>query len=283
MKKNNWKTVINETIIILPVSRPDFLQKIFASLEMLDIEGWLINILVIVDGNHDLYDKCLNFTMNSKFGVKECIYFKSHGQPDPANIKKRRKRIGEIHQQAKAHILGNSTNLTPPEYVFLIEDDSPVPPNTLTILKRGLRDHRTGASSALQLGRWGLPYIGAWKVNDVYNITEINSFSMDKINDSVATSRDRTLLADAVGFYCMLCRWKVYKDILIEPFDDVLGPDFKFCIELRRIGFLLRVMLDIHIPHLVKNKEPITFLNSDPVQVTFKLEEGKWKSELGLV
>ena len=59
--------------IILPVSRPDFLQAVFTSLEMLACDRQCTNLICLVDGDAQLFLQTREFVQNSKLAEKLCI------------------------------------------------------------------------------------------------------------------------------------------------------------------------------------------------------------------
>jgi len=60
--------------------------------------------------------------------------------------------------------------------------------------------------------------------------------------------------ADATGFGCILIRRRVFEGI---PFQSGLmnSEDTEFCHRARLAGFTLKVDLDLHVPHLINEKE----------------------------
>lgn len=238
------------TTIILPVSRIDYLTRIFAQLELMECDKENTNLFVLSDGDWRLFEKARNLTINSKFKERLCVY-RHKGIPSYSSQRRRRKRIADMHNEIKEYI--NKS-----DYYFLLEDDTMFPLNTLQILLKMYEDHpHAGFVSGVQIGRHGFDHIGAWRVNDVYGPTAITSVPL---GEGVAE-------VDAAGIYC--CLTKNYMEHTFEPFEDILGPDFSFGLWLRKQGLKNYINYDLKLSHLTKKKE-ITFQNTDIIQLEFE-------------
>ncbi len=235
--------------IILPISRLDHLDRVFAQLELMDCDRFTTSLLAFVDGGQELYEKARHLTVHSKFEQKLCVMRKK-GSGSVGSVMRRRQRISDIHNEIKQYI--NSS-----DYVFLIEDDTIFPRNALTKLLEHYNTYPyAGVISTVELGRWGYCHIGAWEVNDVYSINEIKS---PKLGSGIQK-------IDATGLYCCILKTKTYLEHEFKPFEKAMGPDFNLGIELRKAGYTNYVDYDLKCVHLTQ-KEPITFQNSEIVQV----------------
>lgn len=238
------------TTIILPVSRPDFLNRIFAQLELMACDKETTNLIVISDGGWALFEKVRNLTVNSKFKERLCIY-RHKGIPNVSSQPRRRKRISDIHTEIQKEI-------KPADYYFLLEDDTMFPLNTLTTLMNMYEDHpHAGFVSGVQIGRHGFSHIGSWRVNDVYNPTTITS----------VPKGEGIVEVDAAGIYC--CLTKHYMENKFQPFEDILGPDVSFGLWLRRQGLKNYINYDLQCSHLTKKGE-INFKNTEIIQLEFE-------------
>ncbi len=242
------------TIVIL-VSRTDYLKRIFAQLDFLDCNNEETNLLCYVDGDQTIYQHARNLTVNSKFGQRLCIY-RSKGLAGTSSFWRRRRRIAQVHNEIKAHIVNC-------DYIFLLEDDTLFPTNTLKSLLKSYSERPfAGFISGLQIGRWGFPSIGAWKFDDIYDPKRINSIEKGAGIEEV----------DAAGLYCCLVRKENYLKNDFQPFGEILGPDVSFGINLRKQGLQNYVDHAIKCSHLTKKGE-IKFDNTDIVQVQFDKDE----------
>lgn len=253
------------TTIVLPISRKDFLARIFAQLETMPCDATQTNLLCYVDGDQQLYQDARNFVVNSKFNEKLCVY-RRKGLPNINHISSRRRRIGEIHNEIKEII--NSG-----DYVFLIEDDTLMPLDTLQkLLHHYLQLPYAGLITGVQIGRWGFTVPGIWKSDNPYDVKSIGAML-----PSQAQSLEEI---DAAGLFCCLTKVATYKKFKFEPFDTILGPDVSYGLYLRREGFKNYVDWSINTTHLTKHGE-IKVANTQLQKITFtKIGEGQWQQEV---
>lgn len=251
--------------IILPVSRPHYLRRIFAQLDMMPCDVNNTNLLVYVDGDMMLFNDTRNYVLQSKFIEKLCVYRKK-GKPSVNHINSRRERIAKIHNEIK-EIVGGC------DYVFLLEDDTLIPLNTLDKL---LKDYSVypyaGFISGVQVGRWGMTACGLWKVDNPYNIQHIQS----QLPPAVHNIQE----IDAAGLYCCLAKREHYVTTEFTPFAPILGPDVSFGLALRQRGFKNYVDWSIQTAHLTKQGE-IKVHNTTLQKVTFqKTEKETWSIQV---
>lgn len=256
--------------IILPVSRPDYLKRIFAQLELMACDATKTNLFVYVDGNLQLFEIARNLTVQSKFNQKLCV-FRRKGIPDIASVVKRRQRISDIHNEIKEYV--NKC-----EYVFLIEDDTLIPTNTFEKMQKNyVQKPHAGLITGVQINRWGFNTTGIWHVDNPYDIKEIKSL-VPPVNtmQKLFTEQPKTFQEiDAAGFYCMFTSWELYQSVSHKPFAPILGPDVNYGIELRTKGYKNYVDWSINTIHLTKKGEIKVFDN--PVQqVTFTSSPEGW-------
>lgn len=209
--------------IVLPVSRPDYLDMVFATLEFMTCDKEQVNLLTIVDGDNQLFVDVRNRTDKSKFKDRLCVQFKDQEKMKNHDIMHRRYRIAKIHNYAKQFIQRS-------DYIFCIEDDTSFGADTL---KKLLKDYAeipfAGLIQGFQIGRHGINHFGAWKVDDVYEPTVIKS---------QLRAKNTIGISDAGGLYCTLTKAENYMAHEFEPFADALGPDFNYGIELRKQGYI---------------------------------------------
>lgn len=253
---------MNKVIIILPVSRRDYLSRIFVQLELMECDRQNTSIVCYVDGSLDLFQETRNLVVNSKFKERLCVYRKK-GIGSVSSIHGRRQRISDIHNEIKELI--NET-----DFIFLIEDDTMFPTNTLQkMLHTAMIKRYFGFISGVEVGRWGFTHIGGWVVDDIYNINEITSIQKGQGLQEV----------DGAGLYCCLTTRENYMKHNFQPFEKILGPDAGFGFELRKRGLKNYIDHSIECQHLTK-KEALTVSNSKIIRVKFeKSEEEKvgWK------
>lgn len=253
------------TTIVIPVSRPDFLQRIFAQLDMMPCDVNNTNLLVYVDGDQQLWQTARNFVWESKFKEKLCV-FRRQGLPTVNHIKQRRLRIAAIHNELKG-IVGIC------DYLFLLEDDTLIP---LDALQRLLKAYdsmpHAGFISGVQIGRWGFTVPGIWRVDNPYNVQKIESLLPNSDNSFEEI--------DAAGLFCCITRADFYKKCDFTPFDSILGPDISYGLYLRREGYKNFVDWTLNTSHLTKQGE--IKVNSTPLQkiIFTKIEPERWAQEV---
>lgn len=246
--------------IVLPISRDTYLRKVFEGLEFLITENHKVNLLTYVDGDLNLYNKVRNMTNGSRFAEKLSVYRKK-GIAGTSTMLRRRKRIADIHNEIKEYV--NQC-----DYIFVVEDDTYLPRTALVGLFNMMKS-TTGIASGIQLGRHGFYHIGAWRADDVYEPSVIESIGKDK----------GIVEVDATGMYACMLRKDLYMEHNFEPYEQILGPDVNLGMDLRKRGYLNYVNFDIDCIHMTP-KENIG-LDNDIIQVKFtKNPENKFGWDL---
>lgn len=249
------------TTILLLVSRETFLDELFKSLEDLRCNLSETALLVIVNGEAGLYVKTRNLCEASKYPERLCLQVKPKSKVRQYDIGGRRKRISALHNYAKLHV--NT------DYVFGIEDDTIVPSNALEKLGEEYVEG-VGMIEGVEMGRWGVPYIGAWTADNVNEPTEITSLLRSEGLEEI----------DAGGFYCFLTKSEYYKAHDFKPFDNNgLGPDVDFSLALRRKGLKNYASFDVECIHKQPDHD-IKFGVTIPRQVRMFKKGGQWRQNI---
>jgi hypothetical protein len=248
--------------IVLPVSRKEHVDAIFARLELLECDRTRTNLLVVVDGPPDLFVLVRNKVELSKFEQRLCLHFKSTHELRYYDRPSRRLRISDVHNFAKQHIVDC-------DFVFGLEDDTIFP---LTALEKLLKDYVlypfAGAIEGVQLGRHGIRHVGGWKVDDPYDPKQVESVAFD----SGVTE------LDAGGFYCFLTPREYYIKHEFKPFDvNELGPDVDYGLSLRRMG--LQNYIDWDVKTIHKSKHGDVPPSPDGLRIVRfrKNDKGRWR------
>lgn len=222
--------------ILLLVSRREYLEKVVSRLELLECDQSQTNILCLVDGGSSLYVRTRNLIAETKFNNRLTIQI-GDGKAPKIDIPSRRARIARAHNKARELITDDT------EFILSVEDDTLVPIHALEKLLREARFNRSiGIIEGVELGRWSIPYVGAWICDDIYEPTRLtsvknkpNSFEIEPI--------------DGTGLYCSLIRADMYKKIKFTSRGG-LGPDVNFALELRRLGFQNYIHWGVKCTHL---------------------------------
>lgn len=245
------------TILTL-ISRPEYIDKLFASLEGLECNPKETNLLTVVDGDSSLFIVVRNKTELSKFKEKLCVQYKD-GDRLNYDVLRRRKRIANIHNFAKQFI-NNS------DYVMGIEDDTEFYSSALKRLYKDCTLYPfAGTVSGVQAGRWGYEIIGAWRVNQIYEPIEIKSIGYSTGIEEV----------DASGMYLFMTKTEIYKRHDFKPYDQILGPDFDFGLSLRQQGHSNYVDFNVITVH--KAPKGDIKVSRNPDIVAFTKADGRWR------
>ncbi len=259
---------MDNTTIILTVSRDDFLGKVITSIELLECQNDTTNILCIVDGPPTLFLKTRNLINETKFNKRLTVQFKGKNSKAKVDIKSRRARISAIHNEAKKYLTHDKG------YVFSIEDDTTFGPKALKKLLRVAQSNKAlGMAEGVELGRWGVPYVGAWIADDIYNPQVLTS--VENIHNTVD---GRVSNIDAGGLYCSLIRTDLYKQHDFTS-KNGLGPDINFGLECRQLGFDNFIVWNIRCTHHFIDKKQKTSISAteQSQKITMKkLNEKRW-------
>lgn len=246
--------------ILMPVSRAEYLDIVFAGLEFLDCDRRTTNLICIVDGDTELFVNVRNRVENSKFAERLAVQYKSDEPMKNYNVLRRRKRIASLHEELKKYIQKC-------DYIWCIEDDGQF---NSTALKRLLYHYTVlpyaGLISGVELGRHGISCVGGWKVDNVYEPKEIKSVDLEK----------GLIELDATGLYCALIKSENYLKHTFEPYEDVLGPDFNLGLSLRRQGLINYMDFGVKVTHLTKDGN-LEVKHDNIQRVTFIKKEHGWE------
>lgn len=256
--------VMPKVSIFIPVSRHAHLDALFARLELMDCDAKDTNIFCLVDGDAELYVKTRNLVQQSKFNERLCVQRQDRTPVPMFDRIARRKRIASVHQEAKQH-------LPPADLVFGLEDDTIPPLNALERLldAYAMKPH-AGFISGIQLGRWGLTYIGAWRADDVYDSKRLETI-LRRADEHVMEP------VDAAGFFCYLTPYKLFMEHKHAPFEsNAFGPDVNYGIWLRQQGYQNYVLWNVNCDHKTNHGKSVKLGRDEPMQVMFTKNNGRW-------
>ena len=122
--------------------------------------------------------------------------------------------------------------------------------NALSWLVNDIKNREAvGMVTGVELGRWGVPYVGAWKVDDIMNPQKVISME-SKVGKSLVEE------IDAAGLYCALIRADLYKQHSFTT-DNGLGPDVNMAIEFRQLGFKNYIDWFVPVTHITRRNEKV--------------------------
>jgi hypothetical protein len=267
------------TTIVLPISREQLLLKVFACLELLECDRERTGLLVYVDGDAALHGVAANLVAQSKFAERLCVQGDIPGPRKEFSINTRRRRIALIHNEI--HKL-----IKPCEYVFLIEDDGVLPPDALgRLLADYLAHPYAGFIEGVELGRWGIPHVGAWRADDVYDMKRLESAMPARpelLNDAgraIGRVPDQVVEEiDAGGLYACLTSYRHYVDHEFQPYEGcALGPDIEWGIALRQQGYRNYLDWSVTVEHCRSDGTSVHPRATQPVRMTFTNQAGSWR------
>lgn len=218
---------------ILPVSRTQYIDRV---IESLINQTYIVeHLIVIFDGSNEEFIELRNKLVSSFRGNLLCV--KSNNKGRGLSIRERRNNIANIHNQLKEMIVDT-------DWVFSVEDDGIIPNDALEKLVKAVSQHSdVGMITGVELGRWGIQYVGAWTVDDVHDTKLISSV------DNKTSEADLIENIDACGLYCALIRADYYKKHNFFA-DNGIGPDVNLGLFLRQQGLLNYIDWSIHVTHL---------------------------------
>jgi len=215
---------------ILPVSRIEYLDRVLDSLKNQTVKP--NSLIVVFDGSDQDYIAVRNKIVSQPFNQVLCV--KSLNGPAVYTIPERRRHIVNIHNQAR-QLIGQA------DWVFSIEDDGILPSDALDKLCSIARS-KVGIVTGVELGRWGVPYVGAWRADDIYAPTLLTSL-MSRSGEGVVEE------IDACGLYCALIRADIYKSYEFD-ISNGLGPDVNLALYARQKGYYNYIHWGIPVTHL---------------------------------
>lgn len=255
------------TVIFVSVSRPNIIKKLFTSLDLLECSKDTSLFVYVDTTDNQFFTEVRNLTEASKFEQSLCVQRKVKTKPPRYAISQRKWRIAAIKNESTQFILGA-------DYVFSIEDDTIVPRHALKRLLDAYKTHPyAGLIQGAEMGRWGIPYVGAWKVDDIYDTKVFTSMMPDKGVQEI----------DCGGFYCYLTKYDTYTNHNYEPFDKGgMGPDVEFGLYLRQQGMRNYIDWSVKCAHYIeKTNEPITFDNTQALELQYsKDHRGRWRQHV---
>lgn len=248
------------TTIILLLSRKFLIKELAEYLEQNDCDRTQTNLLVMVDGEGKLYNLAQKYFGKQNYNIVKIHWVKDHHEVNRSRVYRRR-RIVELHNYAKEQ-------LPECEFVLLIEDDG-IPPKDgfKTLLKRFKEKSDVGFIEGLQLGRWQSRYIGAWKVDNPFHLTEIKS---------IEYKPNKLIEIDAGGFYFMLTKTEYY--LWHKHFTNAnYGPDIVYGLQLRKRNLKNYIDTSVEIPHYTENGEVFSIKYDTPRVICLRKERGAWR------
>ena len=255
------------TSIVIPFTREWVVDDFLAMFEKIDF-GLKTAIELIFYNDSDnikLQEKLLKWiTVNGDaFGAHK-IYMS--GNPllpeagDGHNVTMRRERIVEMKRNT-AKLVGNSF------FVFCLEDDTFVAPDTYKKLLRHIQKPNVGLASGVELGRWAYSVIGAWSITPLEDPETV---------ETIPYCKSGIQEVSATGWYCYITKTNLYKKAEYRFEAECFGPDVCYGWDVSRSGREVLVDWSIVCEHRQVNGDSL-YPNSRALVVSyFKDKYNHW-------
>lgn len=233
-------------------SRPETVVQWVENLNQIRMPREVIEAVFLIDGKTaDGYDALEKMD----FGSTKVVL--TGNEPcSPVNTMERRKRITENMTRLQG-MVGES------QYIFGLEDDTYPPAHAFENLYALITGRGVGFVSGVEVGRWNLPYIGAWKVDENRGTGELHSLPYRK---------DHTQHIDAAGLYCYMTKTKYFKSARFS--DSVFGPDINYVLSLRKKKLLCYVDWSVKCGHLIEKTNRMLYPDETSALVSLVKEDG---------
>lgn len=256
---------IRNLTIFIPLSRTWRIYPITERLAKLNTDGFQVTLLVVVD-----YNEITQGQLQEAFDKYELPRYKTifhfTGNPGASehNANARRDRIKKVWEIAAQKVPNDA------EFVMTIEDDTDFDANALQALMADYDNltnagKQVGLVSGIQVGRWGLKMIGAWRTDNIEApaVWETVPFTRTEILEAV----------DAAGFYCFVTPAHLFKSANYEW--GWFGCDVMYGLECRQKGFENFIDWTVETGHVMQHK---TLRPDESCIVARYVRDGeKWK------
>lgn len=237
-------------------------------LENQNYDKSLINLCFIVDADEVHISGKLNRLKDKGYRSYQLIMNEEHSPNEP-QLAVRRKRIAWVKNQSKELI-----EKTDCKYVVSFEDDT-VFNDAMTIQKLliplNLSDD-IGFVEGVQCGRWGVKMIGAWKFDNIFEPTRVETMLPPK---TPLFKGMETI--DAGGFYGYATHKDMYLSYDYAWTDELWGPDVNFGLWLGKQGYRAVILWELPFGH--RNYNQTLQPTGDLFKVVYNKDpsNGQWR------
>lgn len=180
---------------------------------------------------------------------------------DRARIYQRRQRIMDLKERSKKVISAT-------RYVYSIEDDTFVPPDTFAKLYKHITPE-VGLVTAVEAGRWGIKMVGVWEIIDDEQGNPL--IVRTKLPPEVPSIEE----IQGSGWYCYITRVDLFKKLIARDNGEPMGVDVCYCYDVIKEGYKALVDWSVHCEHHTRQGEIIR-PDKDIEQLEWKNFNGKW-------
>lgn len=224
--------------VFCPFTRHVYVRRFFDDLYSTDLKPENTNLVFTIDIGEDemgqevgkmIYTRIME-QMNrlDRVAFRKFIIIRNFDHHvNNINIGVRRKRIAEIHNQAKEAIIALDG-----QYVLGLEDDTVFTNLNVAKLYKPFQEHKdTGLVSTYEAGRWLNKIIGVWFFDDVKHPTKCRTAGLHDITGEIGE-------VDATGMYAYLTPTTLFLQHHYYTEDwQPYGPDVNYGLWLRQEGY----------------------------------------------
>jgi hypothetical protein len=190
---------------------------------------------------------------------------KAGAAPQVFDISNRRVRIAAIQNEVKEYLGGC-------DFIFGVEDDTIPSPHAFRQLQHDYVIHpHAGFIEGVELSRSGVPHVGAWRADDVYEPTKFETAMPPE-----RRTTENVEEIDAGAFYSDLTKAQTFLAHHYAPYGEALGPDVAYGLALRQQGFQNYINCSVRCAHYTADGTPV---NAEPVQVRLVHRDERWCQE----
>jgi hypothetical protein len=254
------------------------------------IDGWLdnladvehdptlTNLCIIIDCDIPYIENRFKTLAKDKNYRSLQIRMNSGSYPNETNLKIRRQRVVEIHEQAK-----DLVSKCDGDIIIGLEDDTVFDrmPNFNRLIEP-LERHVTGFVEGVQMGRHGARMIGAWQADDIHDPKQIETLLPPGLTGEQLMDSDYQEITGG-GWY----GFATLKDLFLEaPYftspSFPWGPDVNFGFWIRQRGYKCLIDWQTVFGH---NDYNITMYPDSPEARLTKIvynkrqDNGKWERQ----
>lgn len=223
---------VKSVLTVVPLTRKWAVERIaqqFAAMNRFtDVN---VELLVFID-NADITEAFVT-NMFEKYELPFAYHIASSGRRAPQEIRLyyRRERIKEMLTWVQGEVLKLKRQY---DMLFMVEDDTVIQADAL---QRLLSDYKelteqnvkVGLIEGVQVGRHGIRMIGAWRVDDLENPTEVTTIPYNKSSFFEKI--------DGGGLYCFITPMELFLAHTFYWHDECFSVDMTYGLELRKKGY----------------------------------------------
>lgn len=188
--------------------------------------------------------------------------------PSEVRLLHRRDRIVEAHTKIKELLLDDS------KYIFGVEDDTLFPEWSVNEMMPVIVRPDCGFIEGVQVGRWSLKYVGAWRVDKLKNPKKILSMPCLDTREKEGRFIEKI---DAGGFYCFMTKTELYKKHKFRWEGDCFGPDVVYGLDLRKKGYNCYIDWSLVTGH--NDDGLVLWPDEKSAQAVYNKVRGNWEME----